>query len=67
MRNIFLVFIIFLCSCASVMSPSGGDIDTIPPKLEKTLPNELINLSPEQNITLFFNEYIQEESLKKSF
>lgn len=67
MRNIFLVFIIFLCSCASVMSPSGGDIDTIPPKLEKTLPNELINLSPEQNITLFFNEYIQEESLKKAF
>jgi hypothetical protein len=49
------------------MSPSGGDIDTIPPKLEKTLPNELINLSPEQNITLFFNEYIQEESLKKAF
>jgi len=49
------------------MSPSGGDIDTIPPKLEKTLPSELINLSPEQNITLFFNEYIQEESLKKTF
>jgi hypothetical protein len=49
------------------MSPSGGDIDTIPPKLEKTLPSELINLSPEQNITLFFNEYIQEESLKKAF
>lgn len=67
MRNIFLLSIIFLCSCASVMSPSGGDIDTIPPKLEKTLPNELINLSPEQNITLFFNEYIQEESLKKAF
>ena len=67
MRNIFLLFIIFLCSCASVMSPSGGDIDTIPPKLEKTLPIELINLSPEQNITLFFNEYIQEESLKKAF
>ena len=67
MRNIFLVFIIFLCSCASVMSPSGGDIDTIPPKLEKTLPNELINLSPEQNITLFFNEYIQQESLRKAF
>ena len=67
MRNIFLLFIIFLCSCASVMSPSGGDIDTIPPKLEKTLPSELINLSPGQNITLFFNEYIQEESLKKAF
>ena len=67
MRNIFLLSIIFLCSCASVMSPSGGDIDTIPPKLEKTLPNELNNLSPEQNITLFFNEYIQEESLKKAF
>ena len=67
MRNIFLLFIIFLFSCASVMSPSGGDIDTIPPKLEKTLPSELINLSPEQNITLFFNEYIQEESLKKAF
>jgi hypothetical protein len=49
------------------MSPSGGDIDTIPPKLEKILPSELINLSPEQNITLFFNEYIQEESLKKAF
>jgi len=67
MRNISLLSIIFLCSCASVMSPSGGDIDTIPPKLEKTLPSELINLSPEQNITLFFNEYIQEESLKKTF
>ena len=67
MRNISLLSIIFLCSCASVMSPSGGDIDAIPPKLEKTLPSELINLSPEQNITLFFNEYVKEESLKKAF
>jgi hypothetical protein len=66
MRNIFLLCIIFLCSCASVMSPSGGDIDSIPPMLEKTLPGELTNLSPEQNITLFFNEYIQEQSLKKA-
>ena len=54
MRNIYLLSIIFLCSCASVMSPSGGDEDSMPPVLKKTLPSDLTNLSSEQNITLFF-------------
>ena len=66
MRNIYLLSIIFLCSCASVMSPSGGDEDLMPPVLKKTLPSDLTNLSSEQNITLFFNEYIQEQSLNKA-
>lgn len=66
MRNYYLFFIIVLCSCASVMSPSGGEIDSKPPMLEKTVPDNLINLSSGQSIVLFFNEYIQEQSLKKA-
>ena len=66
MRNISLLFTVFLFACASVMSPSGGDEDLAPPILEKTLPSDLTNLSPEQDVTLFFNEYIQEQSLKKA-
>ena len=66
MRNIYLLFIICLCSCASVKTPSGGDIDLFPPILEKTLPKDLTKLSPGQSITLFFNEYIQEQSLNKA-
>ena len=66
MRNISLLFTVFLFACASVMSPSGGDEDLAPPILEKTLPSDLTNLLPEQDVTLFFNEYIQEQSLKKA-
>jgi hypothetical protein len=66
MRNAYLLLIIFLYSCASVMSPTGGDIDSVPPKLEKTLPSDLTGLSSGEKIILFFNEYIQEQSLKKA-
>ena len=50
MRNAYLLLIIFFYSCASVMSPTGGDIDSVPPKLEKTLPSDLTGLSSGEKI-----------------
>ena len=55
-----------LFSCASVKPPQGGPEDNMSPKLESTFPTELTNLEKEQKITIFFNEFIKEESLKSS-
>ena len=64
-KNLFLLSLIFI-SCASVKAPQGGLVDSTPPKLESTSPEILTNLNEGQKITLSFNEYIKEESLKNS-
>ena len=64
-KNQFLLSFIFF-SCASVKAPQGGLIDSVPPKLDSTNPEILTNLNQGQKITLSFNEYIKEESLKNS-
>ena len=64
-KNQFLLSLIFF-SCASVKAPQGGLIDSVPPKLDSTNPEILTNLNQGQKITLSFNEYIKEESLKNS-
>jgi len=64
-KNLFIFSLIFF-SCASVKAPQGGLIDSTPPKLDSTNPKILTNLNQGQKITLSFNEYIKEESLKNS-
>ena len=64
-KNLFL-FSLFFISCASVKAPQGGLVDSTPPKLQSTNPKILTNLNEGQKITLSFNEYIKEESLKNS-
>ena len=61
-----LLTIIFINNCASVSAPKGGEIDAIPPGLVSTTPKILTEINPTQKITIQFNEYLQEASLKKA-
>jgi len=61
-----LLTIIFINNCASVSAPKGGEIDAIPPGLASTTPKILTEINPTQKITIQFNEYLQEASLKKA-
>ena len=58
--------LLILFSCASVKAPQGGPLDSEPPKLNSTSPAILTNLTQGQQITLSFNEFIKEESLKNA-
>ena len=58
--------LLVLFSCASVKAPQGGPLDSEPPKLKSTSPATLTGLNQGQQITLFFNEFIKEESLKNA-
>ena len=60
------IYLLILFSCASVKVPPGGPIDSIPPKLESTNPKILTGLKNNQKITLSFNEFIKEESIKNA-
>ena len=67
MKSLFLITaIMILSNCASVKSPEGGPLDEIPPTLLGMSPELLINIEPEQKITIRFSEYLKESSLKNS-
>ena len=61
-----IIWVVFFASCASVSSPKGGDIDDIPPELNETSPKILTDIKPTQKITIEFNEYLDESSLKNA-
>ena len=48
------------------MSPGGGPKDLKPPLLISTDPVELVNIKDNQEISIIFDEYINEGSIKKS-
>ena len=48
------------------MSPGGGPKDLKPPLLISTSPVELVNIKDNQEISIIFDEYINEGSIKKS-
>ena len=58
--------LLVLFSCASVKAPQGGPLDSEPPKLISTSPAILTDLNQGQKITLSFNEFIKEKSLKNA-
>ena len=58
--------LLILFSCASVKAPQGGPLDSEPPKLISTSPAILTDLTQGQKITLSFNEFIKEKSLKNA-
>ena len=60
------ICLLILSACASVKAPQGGPLDSEPPKLLSTSPTKLTNLEPGQQITVSFNEFIKEESLKNA-
>ena len=65
-KIILALCLLVLFSCASVKAPQGGPLDSDPPKLKSTTPAILTNLNQGQQITLSFNEFIKEESLKNA-
>ena len=65
-KMLLALCLLVLFSCASVKAPQGGPLDSDPPKLKSTTPAILTNLNQGQQITLSFNEFIKEESLKNA-
>ena len=63
---VLIIGVLFFASCASVSAPQGGDIDDIPPTLIETSPKILTDIKPTQKITIKFNEYLDESSLKNA-
>lgn len=62
---LFIFLNVLISSCAQQVAPTGGEKDTIPPKVLTTNPkNESINFT-NQNIILHFDEYIKLQQLKK--
>ena len=61
-----LIGVIYFIGCASVSAPQGGDIDDIPPKLTETSPKILTDIKSTQKISIQFNEYLDESSLKNA-
>jgi hypothetical protein len=57
---------VLLASCAQVVTPAGGPVDNIPPKVVRYIPDSAaLNVKP-QKIQIQFNEYIQLKELQKN-
>ena len=64
MKNLLIALVLF-SSCASIQNLSGGDIDTIPPKVIKINPDsgELFVLKP--TITIEFDEFVKAQNVNE--
>jgi hypothetical protein len=57
MKSIYLIFIcLLLCSCANIVTPTGGEKDTDPPEI---LNKSILEKEGIISINFTFNEYIQ--------
>ena len=70
-QRIYFIFLVLLggivCSCANISYPSGGEKDTTPPVILKSVPeNGTLNFSNKQ-IELTFDEYIELKNLEENF
>ncbi len=60
MLRIFLIYIVVLCaSCATVIPPTGGAKDSVPPVFLKAMPASNCIHFNAKKITLYFDEYIE--------
>ena len=63
------ILILFIClflisGCANQLPPGGGEVDTIPPKIEEYYPaNGSINFNDDY-ISFDFSEYVDKNSFK---
>lgn len=61
-----LLSLLLLSGCANQLPPGGGDVDTIPPKIEEIYPpNGTINFKDDY-ISFDFSEYVDKNSLKEA-
>lgn len=56
-----------LVRCASIMTPSGGPKDTIPPVIVSMLPDNFTTNFNERKIVIEFDEYVQLKDQQKEF
>jgi uncharacterized protein (DUF2141 family) len=68
MKRILLFFLVIiliqqltvLCGCANMIPPTGGDKDTLPPRLLKVTPPDSSTLFNNKTITFTFDEFIED-------
>lgn len=63
--SLLVVLSILVFTCANRGNPTGGDKDVMPPKIVKSVPeNYSINFK-DNEITIYFNEYVKFKNLSK--
>jgi uncharacterized protein (DUF2141 family) len=67
LKNVLiLVLVFFICACANVVAPTGGEKDESPPVvLRSDPPNYSVNYSGE-NVRIFFDEFVTLQGLRES-
>ncbi|NNE31522.1 MAG: Ig-like domain-containing protein [Winogradskyella sp.] len=65
--RVLVVFIvaIFVVACANRGTPSGGEIDTDPPEIVKSSPENFSTNFDEDEIVIYFNEYVKIKDVRK--
>ncbi|MBC3845526.1 Ig-like domain-containing protein [Winogradskyella echinorum] len=66
MRNLSFVFIaLIIVSCANRGTPTGGEIDEVPPVILKEVPENFSTNFKGDEITIYFDEYVKIKDLRK--
>lgn len=66
-KYLLIFFLFFLAACASIVAPTGGPVDEIPPVLEKVNPpNNTLNFS-EKGVDFTFDEYVVLNDINNQF
>ncbi len=60
------ILLLLISNCASIGSPSGGELDKASPELISIFPENQINIKDDQTIKLIFNERINPLFLKSN-
>ncbi|HKK11813.1 MAG TPA: Ig-like domain-containing protein [Flavobacteriaceae bacterium] len=65
-QNLLLIFVIVtVAGCANRGTPSGGEKDTEPPKILKTVPENFSTNFNTDEIRIYFDEYIKIKNIQK--
>lgn len=68
LRTFFYTTLVLLCiACATVNSPKGGPVDSLPPRIIATNPQPYTVNFKGKKVTIEFNEYIQLKEQSKLF
>lgn len=68
LRSIFYTALVIWCiGCATVSSPKGGPVDSLPPRVVATTPEPYSVHFSGRKVTIEFNEYVQLKDQSKLF
>jgi len=66
-KDIFVVLLLMqLMSCANIVPPTGGDMDTTPPKLLSMSPKDSVLNQRVKKIVLHFNKFVEIKDLSSN-